>query len=224
MSTTSPSIRRVAYTTKADAVYAELRRSILGAAIAPGSPLNQEQLAATLGVSTTPLREALRRLEAEGLVEVTAHRQLVVTTAEIADLPNLFLVKEELDCLAARLAARRATEDDRRLLQDALSPEPPDGDVRWAGWAANKELHLAIVRATHNPVLIEELERLLDRYDRYLPFFDKVVFFDPVARSEHAEIVAAILDGRGDDAAALMRAHYRRGWDAMAAEGLDVTG
>lgn len=156
MSTTSPSIRRVAYTTKADAVYAELRRSILGAAIAPGSPLNQEQLAATLGVSTTPLREALRRLEAEGLVEVTAHRQLVVTTAEIADLPNLFLVKEELDCLAARLAARRATEDDRRLLQDALSPEPPDGDVRWAGWAANKELHLAIVRATHNPVLIEE--------------------------------------------------------------------
>ena len=72
--------------TKADAAYRELRRRIVDGSLEPGSRLDQEMLAAALGVSTTPLREALRRLEAERLVQRAAHRQVVSEVERLTQL------------------------------------------------------------------------------------------------------------------------------------------
>src|SRR3954453_19819920 len=88
--------RELTYLSKADAVYAELRRRILEGELAPGAALNQEQVAAALGVSTTPVREALRRLESEALVRTVAHREVYVTPLEVEELVALYEVRENL--------------------------------------------------------------------------------------------------------------------------------
>jgi DNA-binding GntR family transcriptional regulator len=201
------------YLSKADAVYAEVRRRILDGELAAGSSVNQEQFAAQLGVSTTPLREALRRLESEGFVRAVAHRDVVVAPLERDELVALYEVREELDPLAASLAAKRHTEAEReRLLAAAARLETRDGDaVR-----ANREFHAAIYEACHNPVLVELVDSLWDRADRYRR---QVGMFARGAdvRREHEAIVRAVLDRRARDAAKLMREHLRSGRAAIEA-------
>jgi DNA-binding GntR family transcriptional regulator len=207
-------VNRVVTQTKADATYAEIRRLILGGKLAGGTVINQEQLAATLGVSTTPLREALRRLEAESLVEPASKGQVVVTEVNIAELPQIYVVREELDCLAARLAGSAATSEDHAALRTALDVAPTVTDTHLDAWSANGAFHRTIHAATHNPVLIDTLARIYLQYDRYNTAFTEYVL-DETARREHVAMVSAIEQGRGDQADALMRAHYAHGWQTV---------
>src|SRR6476660_3222116 len=96
--------------TKAEAVYIETRSRILKGTLAPGSAVNQETLAADLGVSITPLREALRRLEMEGLIRLEAHRTMIITPLTSQELHEMYASRMELDPLAAGLAAGSASE------------------------------------------------------------------------------------------------------------------
>src|SRR5438094_10422755 len=100
------------FTTKAEAVYGELRRRILSGVLEPSAPLNQEALAPELGVSVTPVREAVRRLEAEGLVQFQAHKTVVVAPLSREELREIYEVRLQLDPYAASLATARATEDE----------------------------------------------------------------------------------------------------------------
>jgi DNA-binding GntR family transcriptional regulator len=210
---TSASFNRVVTRTKADATYAEIRRLILSGELAGDTVLNQDQLATSLGVSTTPLREALRRLESEGLVEMRAKGHVVVTKVDAALLPHILVVREDLDCLAVQLAARAATPRDHAALHAALAIEPKDWG-HMEDWMTNTNFHRTIHRATHNPVLEAHLGRLCDQYDRYYAEFTDVAF-DEVARSEHRAIVEAIEAGRGDAGAAIMHTHYSRGRETI---------
>ena len=97
-------------TTKAEAVYLEIRARILTGALSPGLQINQEALAASLGVSITPLREALRRLEMEGLARLEAHRTVVIAPLIGRELDELYVIRMELDALAAGLAAAKASD------------------------------------------------------------------------------------------------------------------
>jgi len=207
---TNTGINRVVTQTKADATYAELRRLILEGEFPGGTILNQEQLAETLGVSTTPLREALRRLEAESLVETRSKGQVMVTEVDPAKLPHLYVVREQLDCLAARLAAQAATPDDLAALRAALEVVPGAGASHLDYWAANVAFHRTIHVAAHNPVLSEVIDRVYQQYDRYNATFTQYVL-DDTARHEHAAMVAAIEEVRADDVEALMRTHYEHG-------------
>jgi DNA-binding GntR family transcriptional regulator len=196
--------------TKADATYTELRKLILEGQFQGNTVLNQEQLAGMLGVSTTPLREALRRLEAESLVETRAKGQVIVTEVDPARLPHIYRVREELDCLAARLAASAATPEDIKRMRAASQVKLPKSASHLDAWAANAAFHRTIHAAAHNPVLIEAQERIYQQYDRYNATFTQYVL-DETARAEHAAMVAAIESGDPDEAAALMRAHYDHG-------------
>src|SRR3984885_16080913 len=91
--------------TKADGVYLEVRNQILLGTLEPGSRVDYLQLSASLGVSITPLREALRRLEADYLVIRNAHRDVVIAPLTRAEADELLAVRQELDLLAARRAA-----------------------------------------------------------------------------------------------------------------------
>src|SRR5262249_31149876 len=96
--------------TKAEAVYIETRSRILKGTLAPGSAVNQEALAAKLGVSITPLREALRRLEMEGLIRLEAHRAMSITPLTSRELDEMYAIRAELETFAARLAGANASE------------------------------------------------------------------------------------------------------------------
>jgi DNA-binding GntR family transcriptional regulator len=192
------------YLTKADAVYQEVRGQILLGTLPPGSTVNQEQLAARLEVSTTPLREALRRLETEGLIRTNgAHRDVTVAPFDVGEMRDLYETREALDCLAVALGAERhdAADADRiRIALDALST--PDGDPL----ELNRSLHRAIYGACHNVVLVEQLDALWDRSDRYRRLAGPLATDSHVA-ADHQALVAAVLDRRGADAAEIMRGH-----------------
>lgn len=192
---------------KSAAVYLELRRRILSAALAPGTAINQEQLAAELGVSTTPLREALRRLESDGLVMLLAHREAVVSPLDPAELVAVYEVRENLDPLAAALAAERHTEAEAKAIRRATERARRPG--REDRMTVNRRYHASIYGACHNPVLIETLDALWDRSDRYR----RAVGFmatDAAIQDEHVAIAEAVLARRADESASLMRGHIRR--------------
>lgn len=192
---------------KSSAVYLELRQRILSAALAPGTAINQEHLAAELGVSTTPLREALRRLESDGLVQLLAHREAIVSPLDPTELAAVYEVREELDPLAAALAAERHTSAEATVIRKATERARRPG--REDRMTVNRRYHASIYGACHNPVLVETLDALWDRSDRYR----RAVGFmaaEAAIQDEHIAIADAVLARRADESAELMRTHIRR--------------
>jgi DNA-binding GntR family transcriptional regulator len=207
-------------TTKADGAYVELRNQILLGLLEPGSRVDYVQLSASLGVSITPLREALRRLEADHLVIRNAHRDVVVAALSREEASELVAVRRELDLLAARLAAAQmtpdelararrlvASQDDRaalRYLRDAGIPVAVGGLLN-----VNRAFHRMVYCGSHNQVLIQYRDAISTRTERYVILARQLNTVRPEAyRLMHEKLLAA-LEAR-DAAAAqdMMRAHY----------------
>ncbi|MFC8312287.1 GntR family transcriptional regulator [Gordonia sp. NPDC057258] len=211
--------------TKNDYAYAELQRRILTGVLPAGAVIPQAKLAAEIGVSTTPLREAIRRLSAEGMVELEAHRDARVTPVSADEARHLYQVRENLDPLAAALAARTRTAADIAAINNAfdrLSPIASASDVE--ALVRHREFHRAVYRASGNPVLIDILERLWDKADRYRVIGLSHRGDSPDDRSrvtaEHRAIMEAVADGDAERADAVMREHIgnslgRRAIDAL---------
>jgi DNA-binding GntR family transcriptional regulator len=197
--------RPIVYKSKAHAAYQELRGMILRGELAGGAPLNQEQLAAELGVSTTPLREALRSLESEGLVKSRTHRDVIVAPLDPHELLEIYDVRGHLDALAARLAAENLDDEARAEIEAAAQQlaEEHDDPV-----AANRKFHRAIYLASKNSVLIEVLEALWNRSDRFRRFSLPMATREDVV-AEHQRLAEVVLRGDGDAAEALMREHVQ---------------
>ena len=211
--------------TKNDYAYAELQRRILTGVLPAGAVIPQAKLAAEIGVSTTPLREAIRRLSAEGMVELEAHRDARVTPVSANEARHLYQVRENLDPLAATLAARTRTAADIAAISNAfdrLSPIASASDVD--ALVRHREFHRTVYRASGNPVLIDILERLWDKADRYRVIGLSHRGDSPDDRSrvtaEHRAIMEAVADGDAERADAVMREHIgnslgRRAIDAL---------
>jgi DNA-binding GntR family transcriptional regulator len=177
--------------TKAEAVYQELRSRILDGSIQPASTLNQEALAATLGLSITPLREALRRLESEGLVRLEAHRTMTIAPLTRRELHELYAVRLQLDPFAAALTAREASDETlteiERLARKRVERNPR------ALLQHNRSFHHAIYSSSGNLVLIGVLDQLWNRTDRYRLIVLQNRIQERAAEEEHREIAAALV-------------------------------
>ena len=195
--------------TKASAVYIETRSRILKGTLAPGSAVNQEALAADLGVSITPLREALRRLEMEGLIRLEAHRTMIITPLTSQELDEMYAIRTELDPFAAGLAAANAPESQLELIQRLARQKTVIDPVLQLG--RNREFHRAVYSSCANGALISLLDQLWDRTDRYRLILVREELMDgPTSRQEHIDIADAIAARRADLSAPLMRAHIER--------------
>jgi DNA-binding GntR family transcriptional regulator len=207
-------VSAIKYRSKAAAVYDELRHQILRGDLAPGSTINQENLAATLGVSTTPLREALRRLETEGLVHVAAYRDVIVAPLDLEEFVALYTVRVPLEGLGARLAASSRTDDDVAEASAAMTAlRAGNGDYI----TLNRRFHRAIYMASHNPVLIELLDSVWDRCDRYrrlTPSFLR----DPAVIEEHQVLLDTVVSGDPDRAELAMLEHTRKAKETIERE------
>ena len=191
--------------TKAEAVYQELSAHILDGRMEPGSTVNQEGLAASLGVSITPLREALRRLESDGLVILEAHRTLTVAPLSLSEVSELYAVRLQLDPFAAGLAAKLASPETVERIE-ALAARKLEATAR-GRLRANRKFHQAIYRSPRNTTLAEILDRLWDRTDRYRLIVVQVESQGRKVEREHREIAAAIRARDPEHATNLMRAH-----------------
>ena len=207
--------------TKSELAYDRVREKILSGEFAPGSVLNQAVLAKAIGVSTTPLREALRRLKAEGLVELDAHRDARVTELKAEEARDLFEVRRSLDPLAASLAAQRRTRADIAEIRAAVvGLEPFHGDPEYAHLLHHRRFHAAIYRASHNDLLIDTLDGLWDKADRYRRLALEVERGQDERdrkAAEHRMLVDAVIAGDADTAAAVMREHIDTSLGAKAA-------
>jgi DNA-binding GntR family transcriptional regulator len=211
--------------TKNDYAYAELRTRILTGELEAGSVIPQARLAQELGVSTTPLREAIRRLSAEGMIQLEAHRDARVTEVSAAEARHLYEVRESMDPLATALAAERRSDSDLALMSHALERLAPIQDAtNLDALLAHREFHRAVYRASGNPILIDILERLWDKADRYRMVGlrtggDSTDDSERVA-AEHRAIFEAVAAGDSVSATKVMRAHIqgslgRRAIDAL---------
>jgi DNA-binding GntR family transcriptional regulator len=193
------------FATKAEAVYEELRHRILTGVLEPSARLNQDALAPELGVSVTPVREAVRRLEAEGLVQFQAHKTVIVTPLSRVELAEIYDVRVQLDPYAAALATARVTDSELLEIEELSLAQANSNPV--AQVELNRSFHRGIYARSGNELLTGILDRLWERTDRYrvmLVISDVDVV--TVAR-EHAAIVAAMKTRRPRTVAKLIRAH-----------------
>ena len=213
------------FQTKSDLAYTRVRALILSGDLSPGAVLPQAALARTIGMSTTPLREALRRLKQEGLVELDAHRDARVRPLDAAEARDLLEVRRTLDPLAASLAAQRRTEDDladvRAALDglEALSNSPSPAELE-----SHHRFHAAIHRASHNALLTQTLDGLWMKTDRYRRHGLEPGRSDEerdARATEHRLLFEAVRDGDPEAAADLMRRHVET---SLGARSLDRLG
>jgi len=213
-----------AFATKSDLAYTRLRGLILSGDLAPGAVLPQAALAATIGISTTPLREALRRLKQEGLVDLDAHRDAHVRPLDAAEARDLLELRGSLDPLAASLAAQRRTEADLAEVGaaldglDALSTHPSAAQLE-----GHHRFHAAIHRASHNALLVETLDGLWVKTDRYRRHGLEAGRSDEereARATEHRQLFEAVRDGDAEAAAELMRRHVETSLGARSADRL----
>jgi DNA-binding GntR family transcriptional regulator len=191
--------------TKTDLAYRLIRAQILNGELAPETSLDQEVLARSLGLSTTPVREALRRLESERLVRTRAHRDTIVAPASVADLEEVYLVRLQLDPLAASLAAKNASQAVKDKLRELV--RTPVRVNATEELDSNRVLHREIYGACGNSVLVEILDRLWDQSDRFRMITISHSHTSKLAAREHEAIVAAVCDGSSRLASTLMRQH-----------------
>ena len=212
------------FATKSDLAYTRLRELILSGELEPGAVLPQAALASTIGISTTPLREALRRLKQEGLVDLDAHRDARVRLLDAAEARDLLELRGSLDPLAASLAAQRRNEADLAELRTALdgleglAARPSAAQLR-----SHHRFHAAIHRASHNTLLVETLDGLWVKTDRYRRHGLEAGRSDEerdARASEHRRLFVAVRDGDAETATELMRRHVASSLGARSADRL----
>jgi DNA-binding GntR family transcriptional regulator len=207
------------FLTKSDYAYAELRRRILEGELAPGTRLRLKPLADRLGLSVMPVREAIRMLERDGLVETENHRGATVTTISREDVIEALSVRMWLEVLAVREATPHHTsetlENARRALA-AAEKAAPRGGLAYA--QANRALHEAI-EAPAPPVSRQLISELWDRVwqtRRSMSLFVLAPERIAGAERDHREIFEAVEHGDAEAAAEAMSRHRDsslRAWD-----------
>lgn len=202
-----------------DEVAEALREKIYAGEYAPGAVLRQESIAADFGISRTPLREALRVLERDGLVTHQPGRGVRVATADLPNLIDAYAVREAMDGVAALFAARRASKADVARLQQHLEMQAKTiepWDAR-AYTQSNVEFHMMIVEIAGNNALLPLLPLLRMTSQVFAPAFSMSSERAHDALREHQAIVVAI--AAGDELAAenLARGHIRATTDKLKA-------
>lgn len=199
------------HTRAADQVHAALIEEIVAGRLTPGSMLSETALGERFDVSRTPVREALHRLQVEGLAERGPRRVFIVRRMDVVALRALFEAVGELEALVAAMAAQRMSLNERRKLMDLLREgEKQTGDLAAYG-ETDARFHAAISAGCHNPVLSATLA---DLTLRTLPWRSVQLSIRQVcmeaSQAEHQAICEAIMARDAEAAARVMRAHMAR--------------
>lgn len=200
---------RPAPSSLSEKAYHLIRDRIVSLRLAPGSMLDERALIAELGLGRTPVREALRRLSDENLVEVFPRRGMFVADVNVRDLADISEARAELEGFAARLAAVRATEDERRVCVDLVAELASGRDETDARnlIGFDQRIHRHVYRCTHNAFLEATLEEYFVLTLRlWLVVIDLVERLDEAVQ-EHRELLEAILDADEKHAEKVMRRH-----------------
>ncbi|WP_328814253.1 GntR family transcriptional regulator [Rhodococcus sp. NBC_00297] len=203
---------RIQPQTRTQIVIQRLRDDILSGVMPAGSRIRQVELAKRLGVSTTPVREALTVLEREGLVVLDAYRGAMVLSIRLQDLRENFKIRTRLECLAVEEAARQAGDRDiadLELLLDTMD----DVDDPLKYFQLNRDFHARMYESAKMPRLCEVIAQFRDAADVYLRLAaatdDDVAPDMNITRAEHRALVDAIQAREPRRASLIMQSHIQ---------------
>ena len=203
-------------------VYEELKMQILKGAIIPGTRMMEVELAEEMGVSRTPIREAIRKLEKEGLVTIEPRRGAYASMISTEDMVEILEVRQDLEGLAAYFAADRMT--DAQMEELRKESERYNDAVRRGNMEDmikhDTRYHHIIVESCRNKILVQMIEQLQELVLRF-----RYIYYDNFRRAEnmpeeHEAIVAAIAEGNADKARAAADIHIERLKELVLKEGV----
>lgn len=193
-------------------VYEELKREILVGEIAQGTRMMEIELADEMGVSRTPVREAIRKLEKEGLVTIEPRKGAYASDVSIKDMVDVLEVREDLEAMAAAMAAQKVNKDEKQALieatmeyKEAVESERTEDIIR-----CDEKFHQLIVNCSGNKTLVQlfsQVQELALRF-RYL-YYDDFSRYERMPM-EHREIEEAILSGDYEKARVAAGEHVKK--------------
>lgn len=194
---------------RGDRIRYAIERDILSGKIGPGTKLDEDALAVRHGVSRTPVREALRHLASQGLIELRRHSGAFVKTLTVVELAEMFETMAFLEAACAALASRRHTMSDRRALEAAhrecaRAAKKANAD---AFYLANARFHESIYAASHNHFIASQTVALRNRLEAYRREATFHPGFMALTMKEHRQILDAIFTMDEAAAARCMRNH-----------------
>ncbi len=194
-----------------DVVFHTLREAILKGELKPGERLMELQLAAKLGVSRTPIREAIRMLELEGLAVTVPRKGAEVARMTEKDMEDVLQIREALDELAASIACRQITPEELSELRKTakeFEEYTKTGDVKRIA-EVDVRFHDIIYQATRNPKLVAMLSNLREQMYRYRVEYLKDEKNYPILVKEHSEILAGLEEKNQKSVKNAMYQHVR---------------
>ncbi|TWG85593.1 DNA-binding GntR family transcriptional regulator [Cupriavidus gilardii J11] len=197
--------RGLVRSTIVEMVAADLRRRILSGQLAPGTPLRQEALAEELGVSRIPLREAIRLLSSEGLVDLRPHRGAYVTPLSMEEVREFFDLRVQLEPWLLRLAVPHLTEVELKQAEALVDIMDDAAADEWS--RLNWRFHETLYRPANRPFALNIVRTLHEKSERYLNHRTISVPQRIQARREHMELVALCRRGDADAAAQALDRH-----------------
>jgi DNA-binding GntR family transcriptional regulator len=196
--------------TVADRIADTLREGIARGALAAGTPLRQDDLAARFGFSRMPIRDALRQLEAEGLVTIHPTRGAAVARMDAVEIAEVYAIRSVLEAEALRLSVRHLVEADLAEAEAVLDQIDAEPDVRRWG-QLNRAFHLRLYGACGNSRLLALIEAQQNLADRYVRILLSSLDYRLISQTEHRAILAACRSRDTDAAVALLRRHLDEG-------------
>jgi DNA-binding GntR family transcriptional regulator len=201
-------LKRVAVLpSRKDAVVAALRESILSSDLPAGSRLNLDEIADRIGVSRMPVREAVKQLQAEGLVTIYPHRGIEVSRLDVGDIEEIFDIRIVLETRAAELAVPRLTEAELDAIEATLDRMDRPGTTGKTWRDLNHKFHHAINVASGSPRLVALIESLRVNVERYVSAYLAMRGYEHPQR-QHRALLAACRERDVDEAKAIIREHF----------------
>jgi DNA-binding GntR family transcriptional regulator len=187
-------------------VEATLREAILSGRLAGGTPLRQEDLATAFGVSRMPVREALRQLEAQALLDFVPHKGAVVTEISAADAADTYAIRLALEPAALTLSIPHLTEVEFSRAEDLIHDMDAEQDPGRMG-ELNRRFHMTLYEAAPHPKLLALTESQLAAFDRYLRFQLAAEGHETLSQGEHRAMLEAARARDCNGAVRILREH-----------------
>ena len=205
-----------------DVIYDVLRRDISRGLYPPGR-ISIRQLAAEFGVSSMPVREALRRLQAEGLVGFKGGRQVIIEELTLEDLRELFAIRLELESLAIRRSVPLLSDDSQELERlDAMIATMDQVENDYDEWRViNRLFHDSLYAAAKMPRLLSTIGSLAVSVDAYAKLYGRSIDGLRVAQEQHREMMEHVRAKNEDAAAAVLRNHLEVALDVLRRAAID---
>lgn len=184
--------------------YDILKEKLVNCEFAPGSMLNEAQLAADLGYSRTPIREALNRIENEGFIRILPKKGIFVTDVTLNDVVQIFQTRLEIEPISLRLAAPYLPEKELLYFRESFTGE--ESDIR-CGFRLDTAMHLFIIEHCGNRFIIDMMHQVFDQNTRIIISSKQNETKIHDARKEHLEIINLLIDKKVNEAQSAIYRH-----------------